>query len=116
VTVLLLDSDYSDLAACTFWVPPQQFMSPSAAYLIRTFTTKSWSEATIAMFAATVGPEQWTGIDDLSLKVTPGTATTGTDCGEPNGQVNAPAPVPLAAALAPRVPAARIPVRASRKY
>jgi hypothetical protein len=80
VTVLLHDLDFSDLSACTFWIAPGQ---PLSNYLMRSFTTKPWANATISVYAASVGDETWTRLDDVSLKRTPGSTTTGSDCGEP---------------------------------
>jgi hypothetical protein len=94
VTVLLHDLDFSDLAACTFWIPPGQLMSPAVQYTVRTYTTKAWSNATFSIYAATVGNDMWSAIDDVTFHTTPGTATSGTDCGEP-GSALSPAPLPV---------------------
>jgi hypothetical protein len=83
VTVIIHDADFSDLSACTFWVAPGQLMSASNVYSIRMFATKPWTNAYISFYAATPGYETWTGIDDVSLRSTPGAPTTGTNCNEP---------------------------------
>jgi hypothetical protein len=81
VTVLLHDLDFSDLSACTFWLAPGQPLSP---YAMRSFTTKPWTNATISIYAATVGNDTWTRLDNVSLRQTQGTQTQGTDCIEPD--------------------------------
>src|SRR5262249_8224468 len=60
VTVLVHAADFSDLAACTFWIPPGQ---PLSTYTMRSAATKDWSSAagaSISIYAATIGPETWT--------------------------------------------------------
>ena len=80
VTVILHDSDFSDQSACTFYLLPGQALS---TYVMKTYTTKAWTNATIAVYAATVGPEQWIRLDNVSLRRTPATPTVGTNCEEP---------------------------------
>ena len=80
VTVLLQDADFSDLTACTFWLPPYQ---PMAGYTIRGFTTKAWTNATVAVYAASVGSQTWTRVDNVTFDRTPATTIVGTECVEP---------------------------------
>ncbi len=80
VTVLLHDSDFSDLSACTFWLPPQQLLSP---YVMRMFATKLWANATISIYPATVGDHQWIRLDNVVLQSTPASTPLGTECLEP---------------------------------
>ncbi len=84
VTVLLHDQDFSDLSACTFWLAPGQGPSP---YSLRSFATKPWSNATLSFYSATVGTEAWTLLTDVTLQRTPGLATVGTECEEPEQPV-----------------------------
>jgi hypothetical protein len=81
VTVLMHASDFSDLSACTFWLPPQL---PLTTYSMRMFATKAWSRAMVSVYAATIGTEQWIRLDDVTLQRTPGAATPGTSCIEPD--------------------------------
>ena len=91
VTVLLHDVDFTDLSACTFWLEPGQ---PLSSYMMRSFTTRAWTNATISIYAASVGDQPWTRLDNVSLKRTPGAVTIGTDCGEPgNALLSAAGPV-----------------------
>ncbi len=82
VTILIHDNDFSDLAACTFWLEPGQ---PVAAHTMRMFTNKGWSNATVAVYAANVETSQWILLDNVSLRATPGAPMNGTDCIEPVG-------------------------------
>jgi Beta-propeller repeat len=82
VTVLLHDLDFSDLAACTFWLDPGL---PLTTYAMRTFVTDDWTNATFSMYAATPGDEVWTRLDNVSVRKTPGSGTNGTDCVEAGG-------------------------------
>ncbi len=80
VTVLLHDLNFTDLAACTFWIPPGE---PLRAYSMVAFATQAWTNATVSFYAATVGPAGWTRLDDGTFKRTPGGISIGTICNEP---------------------------------
>jgi hypothetical protein len=80
VTVLLHDQDFSDLSACTFWLPPGQLLSP---YRMRTFTSEAWSNAALSVYPSTVGTDAWIRLDDVTLQQTPGSLALGTECVEP---------------------------------
>ncbi|HET9268202.1 MAG TPA: M36 family metallopeptidase, partial [Vicinamibacterales bacterium] len=80
VTVLLQEADFSDLTACTFWLAPFQ---PLGSYSMVGFTTKAWTNATLAIYAASVGTQTWTQVDDVSFRTTPATTPFGTRCIEP---------------------------------
>ena len=82
VTVLLHDTDFSDLSACTFWLLPGQ---PLSDFTYRTFTTKAWTNASVSIYPATVGAQQWIRVDNVTFQRTPATATVGTECIEPSG-------------------------------
>ena len=88
VTVLLHDSNFSDLSACTFYLDPGQ---PLSSYTMRTFATNTWTNATISVYGATVGNEQWILLDNLSLQLTPVSSMIGTECLEPG---NSPSAIP----------------------
>ena len=80
VTVLLHDNDFSDLSACTFWLPPGQ---PLSAYAVASFATENWSNTTLSFYPATTGPEQWIRLDNVALRRVSSTAIVGTECLEP---------------------------------
>jgi Tol biopolymer transport system component len=87
VTVILHDADFTDIAACTFWLPPS---SPLDTYEVRTYTTKAGVNATLSVYPATVGVEQWIRLDNVTLQRTPGATILGTECIEPAGTVAPP--------------------------
>jgi len=82
VTVLIHDSDFSDLSACTFWLAPGQ---PLSNYAYRTHATKAWTNAMISFYPATTDELQWIRLDNVTLQRTPGTPIAGTQCIEPGG-------------------------------
>lgn len=90
VTALLVDANFSDILACTFWMPPGQ---PLNTYAMRVATTKAWDNAAVGFYPSTaataqvpVSALQWLRLDDVTL--TP-TATTplGTECFEPGATI-----------------------------
>jgi hypothetical protein len=103
-TVIIHDLDFSDLAACTFWLAPSQ---PLSDYTFRTFATEGWTNATFSVYPATPGAEQWTRLDNASLRRTRGTATVGTECIEPGGDAVAAARTPAAASASTGASASR---------
>ena len=80
VTVILHDSNFTDLSACTFWLAPGQAL---ANYEYRTFATQAWTNATLSVYGATVGSEASIRLDNVSMKRTPAASITGTQCLEP---------------------------------
>lgn len=85
VTVLLNDADFSDLTACTFWLPAGR---PLDTYTMRAFTTKAWTNAMISIYSATSGVLPWVQVDNVTLQTTPTSVALGTECFE------APSPAP----------------------
>ena len=81
VTVLMHDETFSDLSACTFWLEPGQ---PLSSYTYRAYTTRAWTSATLSVYPATTGPDQWIRLDNVTFRTTPGTVITGTECIEPS--------------------------------
>ena len=85
VTVVVHAADFTDLAACTFWLPPGL---PLSTYQMRMRATTAWTAgagtgATLSVFGATVGLDQWIRLDNVSLQRTPGFPLVGTECLEP---------------------------------
>jgi hypothetical protein len=103
VTLILGDSDFSDLTACTFYIPPGQ---PLANYMVRTYATQAWVNATFSLYAATIGPESWIRFDNATLAQTPGAAIQGTECLEP-GSARAVVATAAAAGIGAVAPVAR---------
>jgi hypothetical protein len=82
VTVIIHDNDFTDLHACTFFLPPGL---PLSTYGMRTYTTEPWTNATFSVYPATPGTSpghEWLRLDDVSLIRTT-TVTSGTQCYEP---------------------------------
>jgi hypothetical protein len=92
--VLLLghDRDFSDLAACTWWLEPAQALSN---FTMTFYASKAWTNATVSVYAWTIGLEEWSQLDNVTLQRTPGTSTVGTECIELG-------PAPLSSATATR--------------
>ena len=90
ITILLHDQFFVDLSACTFWLSPGQ---PLTSYTMRSYTTAPWTSATVSFYPATTDQLQWFQLDNVTLGVTPGLATEGSDCLEGVG----PPPAPPAA-------------------
>ncbi len=84
VTVILHDSNFSDLSACTFWLAPGQ---PLSDYTYRTFATQAWANATLSVYPATTGADQWIRLDNVTFRRTPATSIVGTECVEPGGSL-----------------------------
>jgi hypothetical protein len=112
VTVLIQEADFSDLIACTFWLSPGQ---PLQNYTMQGFTTKAWTNATLAIYGGTVGTNTWTRVDNVTFKRTPAASVFGTQCGEPEvdpfvggdkrpTEAPASAPTPIAGASSDRSP------------
>ena len=100
ITVLLHALAFNDLAACTFWLEPNQALS---TYTMRTWVSQAWANAMISFYPATTDSLQWYELDDVSMSVTPGAPTYGTDCVEPgdsSGLAGLPVPMPESHAAA----------------
>ena len=85
VTAILHDNDFSDLSACTFWLEPGQAL---ATYTYRSYTTKAWANATLSVYPATTGADQWIRLDNVTLRATPSAIIVGTECVEPGGELS----------------------------
>ena len=81
VTVIMHDNDFSDLSACTFWIPAGQTLQP---YVYRAFTNKAWTNATFSVYPATTGVEQWIRFDNATMRQVPGEPIAGAECLEPS--------------------------------
>ena len=79
VTVLLHDANFSDLAACTFWIPPGTALS---SHSMTAYATQAWANATLSVYPATTGTapaNQWLRLDNVTFSKA-SMASTGTDC------------------------------------
>ena len=84
VTVLLHDASFNDLSSCAFWLPPGL---PLAPYRMRSYATQAWSNATVSIYPATIGDDQWIQLDNVTLQTTPAASTDGTNCLEPGADI-----------------------------
>jgi Tol biopolymer transport system component len=81
MTVLLHEADFSDLAVCTFWLPPS---APLRTYIMRSHTTQFWTNASISFFAATAGSNGgFYQVDNVQLYAAPEQDDDRTDCVDP---------------------------------
>lgn len=83
MSVLIHDSDFSDLFVCSFYLEPGAALT---TYRMRTHTTKTWANATISFYAANTGNEGngFYRLDNVSLQYKPGTQSDiRTDCIDP---------------------------------
>jgi Tol biopolymer transport system component len=81
ITVLLHDSDFSDLSVCTFWLPAG---APLRTYVVRSHTTQFWDNATISFYAASAGSDGgFYRVDNVLLTFLPGQDDDRTDCVDP---------------------------------
>ncbi len=90
ISVLVLDSNFSDLSVCTFWIPPN---TPLTAYRMITHTTQAWTNAAIYFYAASAGSNGgFYQLDNVSVERAPAESAAETTCVDPL----APAPVAVA--------------------
>ncbi len=81
ISVLVIDSNFSDITVCTFWLPPG---TPLTLYTMNTHSTKAWTSAAIYFYAATKGQDGGNYLlDDVSLTYQPAISNTRTDCIDP---------------------------------
>jgi len=79
ISALVIDSDFSDLSVCTFWLEPG---APMRTYQMKTHPTKPWANASIYFYAASNGTGDYR-LDDVSLMFDAGGSSTRTDCLDP---------------------------------
>ncbi len=82
VTVIMHDSSFAELSACTFWIPPN---TPLGNYAYRAYASKAWTNATLSIYPATVNGAQWLRLDNVTFGKTGSASLTGTHCIEPGG-------------------------------
>ena len=78
ISVLAIDSDFSDIAVCTFWLPANL---PMSQYEMKTNTRKAWANAALYFYAATAGQNGgFYRLDNVALEVDPEGSVTQTEC------------------------------------
>ncbi len=89
VVVLIHDADWSDLQVCSFWIAPG---APLQNRVMRTYTTKAWSDAHIALYASPAEPTGWIQVDNVVMRTRTTMPVVGTECYEPGAIIPNPAP------------------------
>jgi hypothetical protein len=79
--VILHDSDWSDQAVCSFWIPPN---TPLRSYTMRTETTEAWFQAQLSVYASPADGSGWLLMDSVALHYRPDLATDVTLCFDPS--------------------------------
>jgi hypothetical protein len=81
ITVLLHDSDFSDLQVCTFWLPPN---APLRPYRMTARVSEAWTNATLSIYASTADGISAYQVDNVVLKLVPPPTSTRTQCYDPD--------------------------------
>jgi hypothetical protein len=77
VIIILHDADFSDLQVCSFWLPPNSAPVP---HVVRSYTTETWTDASLSIYASSTDPMGYLQVDDVSLRLRPALALQGTEC------------------------------------
>jgi mannan endo-1,4-beta-mannosidase len=80
VTLLIHDGDFTDLQACTYWIPPH---SPLRTYRVLGATTEAWTAAHVSIYASSADNTGWLQVDNVSLAPNASAVTTQTTCIDP---------------------------------
>jgi hypothetical protein len=80
ISVLVHDSDFTDLQICTFWLPPN---TPMGEYRMTARTTEAWTNTSISIYASSADGLGWAQVDDVALKVVSGPTASRTMCHDP---------------------------------
>jgi len=79
--LLVSDPTFTDLAACTFWLPPN---APLRTYQMTAYTTQAWTDAAVYFYASSPKTDDgYYQVDNVSFTTTPGGSLTKTDCVDP---------------------------------
>ena len=85
MTVILHDSNFNDLQFCTFWLDAG---APLRTYVMRTFTTQAWANATLSFYPASEGSDGGAyRLDNVSASLNAGFPTDRSDCVDPTAPV-----------------------------
>jgi hypothetical protein len=82
VTVIINEPGFSDMSACTFWLPPGL---PLQTFQMRSYANIAWANAMLSVYPATVGSSpshQWLRLDNVTFVRSTG-SSFGTDCYDP---------------------------------
>jgi subtilisin len=76
VTVIIHDSDFTDMNVCTFWLTPNQ---PLTSYTMFMYAREAWTNATISFYPRTIFPSGSFIVDDVTMR-TRSIGALGTEC------------------------------------
>jgi glycosidase len=77
VMVLLHDADFSDLAACSFYLPAS---TPLTTHVIRAYASEAWTNASVSVYASSADGQGWYQVDNANLRTRPTMTIDGTEC------------------------------------
>lgn len=79
--ILIHDGDFSDSAACTFWLPANTALH---TYTMKMRTTEAWTNATLSIYVSNPADNQAAlQVDNVSMQVQAGQSFQGTICTDP---------------------------------
>jgi len=79
-SILITDTDFSDIAFCTFWIPPG---APLRTYRITTHTTEAWTNAMFSLYASNDDGAPWLRFDNATMQHFPSLFHAETLCIDP---------------------------------
>lgn len=79
--IIAHDSDWSDLAACNFWIPSGQ---PLQTYAMSAVTGEDWGAANLSIYASPADSTGWLRLDNAQLSVSEDAFNGVTTCSDPN--------------------------------
>jgi hypothetical protein len=79
-TLIVHDTDWSDLLVCSFWIPPN---TAPRLYTMTAKTTESWSAGTLSIYASTADGLGWLVVDNVVLRHLPTLSVNATLCDDP---------------------------------
>jgi glycosidase len=77
VMVLLHDADFTDLAACSFYLPAS---TPLTTHVIRAYASEAWTNVSMAVYASSADGQGWYQVDNASIRSRPTMTIDGTEC------------------------------------
>jgi hypothetical protein len=81
ISVLVHDGNFSDLAVCTYWLPPNM---SARRYGIRTHPTQNWTNASVSLYAASADSlGGFYQIDNVTMQVLSNVDISETQCIDP---------------------------------
>lgn len=76
-TILLHNSDFTDLAVCSFWLNPN---TPMTTFVMRTYNGIAWPNASVSVYVAPGDNQGWLRLDNVQMLLRPTKTIIGTEC------------------------------------